>query len=330
MHPDMCDRRLLLAGLGLAGAASFVRRAQAGPITPPPGPVGSTGKTLEDVYDRIARGSGGIAEPRVALQDLPGSATAVHVITEPGSYYLTGNVEGMGSMHTVEILAPGVTLDLCGYVLGALNGFAAFLGPVGENYVGLRIVNGTVGGSMRLDPESSGNSHIAVLEDLRVSGVVFARSLVLRRSIVRGNSSGGAVIVQESAVIDQCSCSSTVGATINGSLAATDSEFSGMTGLTVSGAANVRGCRISGFNAPALSISGSDGVIDGNTIRVTGAQGVRVTGSRNLITRNVVQGGSPAYDIGAGNSFGPIANVIAVGEISAVPATQHPWANFIT
>ena len=34
------------------------------------------------------------------------------------------------------------------------------------------------------------------------------------------------------------------------------------------------------------------------------------------------------YDIVPGNSYGPIINVAGVGDISAVPGAEHPWANF--
>jgi hypothetical protein len=54
----------------------------AGPLTPPAGPVTSTYKPLSDV------------EPRIAINavNTPGDSSSVFLITQPGSYYLTGNV----------------------------------------------------------------------------------------------------------------------------------------------------------------------------------------------------------------------------------------------
>jgi Right handed beta helix region len=83
----------------------FNALAFAGDINPPPGPVGPTMKTLVEI------------EPRVAVQSLPGSATALHVISEPGSYYLTGNITGVAGKHGLAIAADDVTVDLNGFAL---------------------------------------------------------------------------------------------------------------------------------------------------------------------------------------------------------------------
>ena len=85
------DRRLLIAGLGLTGAAALARVARA---LPPPRPA-SNGTSLQDVYDKIARTDEGLGEARVPVESLPGSATAQYVIGAPGVYYLTGNITGV-------------------------------------------------------------------------------------------------------------------------------------------------------------------------------------------------------------------------------------------
>lgn len=36
-----------------------------------------------------------------------------------------------------------------------------------------------------------------------------------------------------------------------------------------------------------------------------------------------------AYDIPAGNSYGPIIDATGAGDLSAVPGADHPWANFL-
>ena len=68
----------LLSILLLLGIAPHVH-AQ-GPPGPPPGPPGDTMKTLQQV------------EPRTDLADVPGNANNMHVITAPGSYYLSDNL----------------------------------------------------------------------------------------------------------------------------------------------------------------------------------------------------------------------------------------------
>lgn len=87
-----------------------------GPLTPPAGPVAPTPGP----------------EPRTAVNDLPGSAIAQHVITEPGSYYFSGDIEVLTpGLHGVYIDTPGpVTIDGMGFTLsgapGTLNAFVMF------------------------------------------------------------------------------------------------------------------------------------------------------------------------------------------------------------
>lgn len=92
-----------VASLLLAACASA---ALAGPLNPPAGPVAPTGRSL----DRI--------EPRVCLNDLPGSPVATHVITAPGQYFLSADVQGEEGKHGILIESPGdVSIDLNGFAL---------------------------------------------------------------------------------------------------------------------------------------------------------------------------------------------------------------------
>lgn len=107
------QRRAMLVGLGgIAAGALLSGKVQAGPLDPPTGPVASTGKTLAEI------------EPRTAINavNTPGSATAVFRITQPGSYYLTGNIAGVSGKHGIEIVASNVSLDLMGFSLRGAAG----------------------------------------------------------------------------------------------------------------------------------------------------------------------------------------------------------------
>jgi|CXWL01.1.fsa_nt_gi parallel beta-helix repeat protein len=101
---------LSAAALGTAGLLI------AGPLNPPAGPVASTYKTLAEVEPRIA----------VSATNTPGDADSLFRISQPGSYYLTGNVAGVAAKHGIQISAHGVTLDLNGFevrgVVGSLDG----------------------------------------------------------------------------------------------------------------------------------------------------------------------------------------------------------------
>jgi hypothetical protein len=94
---------LMAAAVGalIAGAVVVV----AGPLNPPAGPVSSTYKTLTQV------------EPRVPVQSLAGDSTAIYVINQAGSYYLTGNISGVPNKHGIAVRASNVSIDLCGFTM---------------------------------------------------------------------------------------------------------------------------------------------------------------------------------------------------------------------
>ncbi len=119
----------LLACLLITAAAS------AGPLNPPPGPIEGTMRTLEEI------------EPRIPIDRMPASATAKHVITQPGSYYLTSNLIGEPGKHGIEVEADHVTIDLRGFSMvgpgGASDNDAIKVGP-GPRRTGIHILNGTI------------------------------------------------------------------------------------------------------------------------------------------------------------------------------------------
>ncbi len=108
--------RTAIVTLGLVTAGLLY----AGPLNPPAGPVTSTYKTLSDV------------EPRIAINatNTPGDATCLFKITQPGSYYLTGNILGVAGKHGIKIalceVGGPVSIDMRGHSLqgvsGSLNG----------------------------------------------------------------------------------------------------------------------------------------------------------------------------------------------------------------
>lgn len=79
--------------------------ALAGPLTPPAGPVSPTMKTLHEVEPRIPIGP----------DTTPGDANNLYIIDQPGSYYLTGNIDVNTPINGVRIAAANVTLDLNGF-----------------------------------------------------------------------------------------------------------------------------------------------------------------------------------------------------------------------
>lgn len=78
----------------------------AGPLNPPAGPVASTGRF----------------GPRIEInaQNTPGDADSVYRITQPGSYYLAGNIDGEAFKHGIEIEGFFVTVNLKGFKLDGI------------------------------------------------------------------------------------------------------------------------------------------------------------------------------------------------------------------
>lgn len=83
-----------------------------GDLNPPPGAIAATGKSLTEL------------EPRIAINatNTPGNLNSVFRISQPGSYYLTGNLTGVSGKSGIEIAANNVVLDLNGYTLQGVSG----------------------------------------------------------------------------------------------------------------------------------------------------------------------------------------------------------------
>ena len=137
------DRRLILASAGLAGVAGVAalgRMAKAGPIDPPPGPISSTGKTLQQVYDRVARGGDtASAEPRRCVRDLSSSQGAQFVIDQPGAYYVDADITGVPGKCCIEIRCPDVDLDGGGFTFHGVPGSLSCISAAGP--AGLSVSN---------------------------------------------------------------------------------------------------------------------------------------------------------------------------------------------
>lgn len=104
--------------------------ALAGPITPPPGPVASTPGP----------------EPRIAINGVntPGDSNSIYKISQPGSYYLTGNLAGASGKHGIEITASDVSIDLMGFVLTGVAGSLDGISATADDLDRLSVVNGSV------------------------------------------------------------------------------------------------------------------------------------------------------------------------------------------
>ena len=305
-------------------------RLDAGNLTPPGGPVTATMKTLDQV------------EPRTNVQTLPGSGTAVFVISQPGSYYLTADVVGQAGKHGIQITAlTGVTIDLRGF-----NVRSSSIGLDGINAAGdAAVLNGTVSGWANNGVNICQN---ALVEHVRVSGNLQAGIQICRGTAVecvaqqnlngfigfgglfRGctstsNSDAGFIASNGSSVI-QCNASGNArGVAASGGSQITNCTIFASTG---NGVELADGCSLwnnviqSNANN-GISITGNENSIDANHLRLNGTA-LRVTSVRNWIVHNNARGNTTGYVIAAGNDYGLI-----LSGPGANFSSSAAWANFV-
>ncbi len=142
-----------------------------GPLVPSGAPA-PTMKSLDQV------------EPRWALTSAP------VVLTQPGSYYLAGNLTG-----TVTIAANDVTLDLMGFALVAASGNAIYQSGGRTNVLVRNGIISAPGGNGLEFSWSSSNAN-GRLEDLRISGcqnngMVIGGGFDIRNCTVQGAGLAG-------------------------------------------------------------------------------------------------------------------------------------------
>jgi parallel beta-helix repeat protein len=171
----------------------------AGPLNPPAGAVAPAFKTLSEVEPRIAVNSTNTPN---------GGATSLYVISQPGSYYLTGNVTATAIGNAIQITANNVTLDLNGFTV---NGFAGSGVPalliIGDGAGGasnargnVTVRNGTVRGVGGAGVNSSANHALEVrLIDVTArgctgSGFAVEHGTVLERCAAYGNTGAGFIL----------------------------------------------------------------------------------------------------------------------------------------
>ncbi len=124
----MRSQMVLLACVALLVAGAIVT---AGNLNPPAGPVSPTMKSLDEIEPRIA----------ISATNTPGDANNQFRISQPGSYYLTGNITGVSGKTCIRIATSGVTLDLNGFTLEGVTGS---LSGIYSQSVRSTIRNGTI------------------------------------------------------------------------------------------------------------------------------------------------------------------------------------------
>ncbi|MFT3685852.1 MAG: right-handed parallel beta-helix repeat-containing protein [Phycisphaerales bacterium] len=186
------ERRTLI---GAAGIGAIAALSKAGPINPPAGPVGSTGRTLDEVYNRIP--AVGAGDGRAAIA---GNTNYGVVLNAPGSYLLTGDVvDPLGN--GIVIGASDITLDLNGFAVRSGSGSASgiALSPGLKRVV---VRNGRVNGFQNGILINAACQNV-VLEDLlvtaaRVTGIYLNSALGVRVRRCTVQDTGATTVASDS------------------------------------------------------------------------------------------------------------------------------------
>ena len=252
------------------GALSLVL---AGDTNPPPGPLMGTMKTLEEV------------EPRINVNMLPGDATAVHVISQAGSYMLTADVIGQAGKNGIKISADIVTLDLSGFALsgsaGSLSGIKVEIATVPD---WTNIAGGTIEswGGHAIDATGSMRTD---LRDLMIvncagGGVVAGDSATVSYVMVEDCGGDGISVGADSMVGHSTAINVTgAGLTLGDGTMCLNSMVNGTGGFGLVGLnSKLRDCMIHSAGTDGLMLLGTNGQVDGCEIKGSGGRGI-VAGS---------------------------------------------------
>ncbi len=330
--------------------------ALAGPLDPPAGPVAPSYKTLTEV------------EPRTAINaaNTPGDAISLFKITQPGSYYLTGNIAGVAGKHGIVIAANGVTLDLMGFDLqgvpSSLDGVTCTL----TNANDLAVSNGTIrswdqdgldfhtfsaiNGTLRLLRVSDNGFGIRAGFGYTVSGcsaytnagngLLTGDSCTISDCTAYLNRGGPGISTGSGCTVTNCSAyqntGSGIGVSSGSTVADCTARLNASDGIACSIVCVIRGnaCSFNGngaFDGAGIHATGGNNRIEGNNC-TSADRGIEVSAAGNIIIKNTCAGNTVNWDIVAGNVCLVVQGVTGaaiLGNTGGVaPGSTDPNANF--
>jgi parallel beta-helix repeat protein len=272
-----------------------------GPLNPPSGAITSTNKTLSEVEPRI------IINATNTPGDPAGDASpSLFKITQPGSYYLTGNITGVSGKHGIEIASGGVTIDLNGFqltgVTGALDGI--FL-STSAGLRGIVVKNGTVASWPGTGVNLASVNYSGRIENVHAnsnggSGIVGGNAYAISGCSATGNGSHG-IGAFIGASITNCAARENAGTGFNVTLNASITNCTAFSNTQVGFIAST-GSTIAHCSAHSNGTDGfilNSGVITNCTATNNTGDGIQVASSTTVLANQCVNNGLSAGD-GAG------------------------------
>lgn len=334
---------------GSVGALVAAALVTAGPLNPPAGPVAPTYKTLAEVAPRTA----------ISAANTPGDATSLFIISQPGSYYLTGNITGVSGKCGVSVRASHVSIDLNGFALAGVPGATSgVVCPAAQTQVEVR------NGAARNWPDSGVHTNLVRggrLHGLRLAGnfigaragIAFevsdcaatdntayaflgGENTLFRACTVNGNDVGAGFDTASGCsfldcVVTQC----TVGIyPAFGAFVTRCAFYENVVGLQVYNHTRVTGCSFASLHANAVGIrmgaASAHAVIQDNSFSMSGAGsvGAKFAGTGHVLVRNQFTGCTTdiSGSYSADEILGPMLHPLDMFGAGATE-TLNPWAN---
>lgn len=278
--------RAPLCTLITAGCLVLCASALGGPLTPPVGPVTSTPGP----------------ESRIALTtaNTPGDADSVLRISQPGSYYLTGNLAGEAGKRCIEIAADNVTVDLNGFsIIGNATSTGGIIGEGIRSNV--RIFNGVVrdignGSGILSTITTSFGWHVENVQALSNSqrGIFLPSHSTIINSLAAINGQSGLRVSTGGAILN-CTSRENVGEGIivsNSSRVESSSVYNnGLTGILGNDGVLVNNCVATNNDGAGIEVL-NGGIITHCVVRSNGADGIKCNSSTRIESNTVTFSGA--------------------------------------
>jgi parallel beta-helix repeat protein len=263
----------------------------------PPGPPAPLFKTLDQV------------EPRTPVDatHTPGDAGSEFIISQPGSYYLTGNL-GVAKTSGIQINAEGVTLDLNGFQISRASGSGGIGIEILDTSHRASVRNGSIQGffygiNRVFSPDSA---RTCTFRDLAVSGCtdtgIFAGpSAVLESCRAHDNSGSSGIFASAGSSLTNCTAynnTATVGIVSGGGSSLTNcTAYNNIAayGISAGLGSSLTNCSASS-NFSAASRSGGIETSSGCTI-------THCTAFFNFSTATATPTTGMGFDVGSGSTI---------------------------
>ncbi len=326
--------KLITSILAILTATSLAQ----GPLAPPGAPA-PTMKTLDEIH--------AVGEKRTPISSIPFS------ITQPGSYYLTGNLSTALAVDGISIDAKNVTIDLNGFRMTGNGAGLKAIHITNANVTTETLVvkNGTMTGWQMAIGGDSASIIAGSIEGVHIRDgfgiqLTNAKNVEVTRCVLENCTApnNGIITVGRGGVVTNCRVTNgnpmggllgfadtAIRVVSHGSIRDCEVTVNGIIGIECDFTSTVRNCSVSGTGASLYGILVGDSATVDNC-RVTGEFAYGVSVQVQAVVRGcaVTLTGSPTRGIVAGNfsqvsgctvkgpAYSPSNIGVAIGEDSRV------------